>query len=776
MGDGGFGGGLYMSTAAAGVPQSNFTDCIFEYSHCGGGAGGTHIAYASPSFARCVWRNNTVGDGGYGVGMELYNEADGAPPSSFADCVFEYNAGGSEGGGTNVQFASPTFARCVWRGNTAGGGGGLNLFSHSANTGAPPSSLLNCTFERNNVTKGDGGAVFAMATPGVRFVGVVFLRNEAPAGSVGAVLFEASVSSSQILVGFEHCRFDSNRAAKGGGAVSLTIYPTTTVAVAGSTSATGAAAPPAVCTLLGTLFVDNRATTGAGGAVEAVFPPDTPANLHFLNDSCAGAVCGSPDDPSYNTPPDHVSNTTRTWSRSVVLRLTDIVFHANSAGNGGALAVTNGAVAMSNATMKVNSAAVYGGAVFLGGTASLSASETSWVGNIVDRLQQAASADGQHVYAASGAGKWGFSGITAFEHANANESGLSAAKIDGAHGLVMLTIKCPAGAVATKLKKWASNFTAQSGDWRLGPGVTTTTITGAFYNVSSEATCNGGPIPPLHESFCQLPSSIIARNNTRCEAEYFANFMCRNPPPVYPAMNYTTVSIGCKQCDRSEAALPAGEHRGGSTNSSSRCEPCPDAWTNDKSAACDSGHVVQALGWWRPEGDSSVTTDTQFWACYSHEKACIGSKGNRTAGAPAFDAQCARGHTGPVCGLCKPDYAMRLGRCADCTGGNAAASAAITAAFFATLVGCCCLLFRWRLRLGIEKKFATSAKIVVGFYSLLALVTDTFAIVFPPGFDAILAALQAAFSSIGDLSTLACIGVIYGVYNKGERGLCSVPK
>ena len=233
--------------------------------------------------------------------------------------------------------------------------------------------------------------------------------------------------------------------------------------------------------------------------------------------------------------------------------------------------------------------------------------------------------------------------------------------------------------------------------------------------------------------------------------------MCGNPPPLYPPMLYTTVSLGCKQCDRSDAALPAGEPRGGSANSSSQqCVPCPDAWISDTSADCDSGHVVQALGWWRPEGDSLVTKDTQFWACYSHEKACVGSKGNRTAGAPAFDAQCALGHTGPVCGLCKPGYAMRLRRCADCTRGNAAASAAITATFFATIVGCCCLLFRWRLRLGIKKKFMTATKIVVGFYSLLALVTDTFVIVFPAGFDAILAALQAAFSSIGDLSTLAC--------------------
>jgi hypothetical protein len=44
----------------------------------------------------------------------------------------------------------------------------------------------------------------------------------------------------------------------------------------------------------------------------------------------------------------------------------------------------------------------------------------------------------------------------------------------------------------------------------------------------------------------------------------------------------------------------------------------------------------------------------------------------------------------------------------------------------------------------------------VGFYSLLALVTDTYAIAYPDGFHAILVTVRAAFSSIADLSTLAC--------------------
>jgi predicted outer membrane repeat protein len=575
----------------------------------------------------------------------------------FADCTFEYNSCGIYGGGVYVAFVSPSFTRCVWRHNTVVGdhgfGGGLLLAYPSANPGTPPSSLLNCTFNGNNA-QGAGGAVFAVSVPGLRFVGVVFLQNEAPAGSGGAVLFEATANSSQILVGFEHCRFDSNLAAKGGGAVSLTIFPAV-VGVASSTNDAGAA-PPAVCTLLGTSFVDNRATTGAGGAVLAIFPPDAPINLRFLHDNCSGVVCDYPDNPSSNTPPDHVSNTSRTWSRSAVLRLTGIFFQGNSAfTNGGALAVTNGAVVMENAAMKANSAAEYGGALFLDGTTSLSASDTSWVSNIVDvdRLQQDGSAKGQHVYAAAGAGEWNFSGSTIFEHANANESGLSAGKMDGAYGLTtetaqesVLTFRCPAGTVVTPPEQRVFRFTAQSGEWRLSPGVTTTTTTGAVFDSSGR----GG------NGYHQLNSTVVARNNTRCEAEYFANFMCGNPPPVYPPMNYATVSLGCKQCGRSEAALPA---EGQISGNSSQCEPCPEAWIGSGSATCDSGHVVQAPAWWRPEAEGTirVTKDTQFWECYTHEAACLGSA-NTTAGAPAFDAQCAPGHTGPVCALCHPGFAM----------------------------------------------------------------------------------------------------------------------
>jgi hypothetical protein len=684
---------------------------------------------------------------------------EGAPQANFVDCTFENNIAGYAGGGMFVQDASPIFAGCVWRGNVAAvySGGGLLLTSPSANSSAPASSLFNCMFERNECTQGNGGAVYASDVPDLRFVSVIFLLNEARAGLGGAVIVEVPASSSQaVLVHFEQCLFDSNSAAEGGGGVSLTIYPT--MAVVGSSNDVGATPP--VCILLGTSFVNNSATNGTGGAVVAFFPPDKPVNLRFLHDNCSGMVCRAPDSPVANTPPDYVSNTARTWSRSVVLHLTDMIFQNNRAGtNGGGLAVTNGAVTMVNATMKANSAAQHGGALYLGGTASLSASETAWVHNIVNQLQFASSysssADGQHVYATAGGGEWNFSGNTIFDHANTNENGLSAAKTDGANGLAMenqesavLTMKCPAGAIAIPREQWVSSFMAQSGEWSLHPGVTTTTTsTGAVFNVSVAPTCNGRPIND--ELFCPMPSNVTAHNNTRCEAEYFANWMCGNPPPVYPPMLYTTVSLGCKQCGRSEAALPVGTQRGISANNS-QCEQCPDAWVSNGSATCDTGHVLQAPGWWRSEGDGTITRDTRFWECYSHEAACLGSG----FGESFLKSQCAPGHTGPVCALCQPGFAMVHSKCELCPPGAWAAIGS-AAALAVCGMGSIAVLYFNRKRLGMASK-VSGMKIVIGFYSLLAVVEQTFSIAWPAGFQRVLSNVKAAFASVLDLSSFAC--------------------
>jgi hypothetical protein len=221
-------------------------------------------------------------------------------------------------------------------------------------------------------------------------------------------------------------------------------------------------------------------------------------------------------------------------------------------------------------------------------------------------------------------------------------------------------------------------------------------------------------------------------------------------------MLYTAVNVGCNQCDRSEVALPVGirsTNRSLSNVTASKCELCPEQWLLSGAAKCDSGHVVQAPGFWRADPNTDITKDSRFWACYTHERACLGST-NTTAGAPAFDAQCAPGHTGTVCALCKPKWAMVHSLCEPCPKG--AWSAIGTAVAFAVFgISSIAALYYNRKRLGMTKK-VSSIKIVLGFYSLLAVVERTFAIAWPAGFQRVLSNVKAAFASVLDLSSFSC--------------------
>jgi hypothetical protein len=774
----GFGGGLGWSrpSSAPGAPLSVLRSCIFENNHAGYVGGGIYTQHVSLSLVDCIWRNNIASYSGGGGKFST------ATIAAFTNCSFENNSAiDQDGGGISMQRANTTFVNCSWLINQAGGQGGGIKIESQVNLPA----FVDCKFEGNrahgasdrnwvgNSHDGGGGGVAVVASPGLKFSGVIFLQNEAVAGPGGGILFRGQASPGQLQIHFEHCQLEANRALSGGGGVFLEISP--------STTHTGFLAPPAILTLQSTVFVRNSASL-SGGAVEASFPPDVPANLHFIGENCTAfqtaGTCGDPTTASNNPAPPCVNNTARKWARSTVLKLMDVAFDGNIAGtNGGALTITNGVVVMENAIMTANSAGDHGGAVYLGGTASLNAADTTWSNNIADSQGQSTSADGQHAFAAVSAGEWNFSGQTSFEHTTKNAyhtafTSLSAAKVDGAHGLIsggkesVLTVICPDGSVLAG-GQWVTNFTAESMEWRLDGGETTTTVTGWY--LQNDTTTGGQPCTDpfnngtsaggLEDFYCQLPPKVITRNNTICKDEYFANWLCGNPPPVLPLMLYTTVSLGCRQCDRSEAALPAptaGVSRASSGVENRKCERCPASWVASGAAACISGHVIQAPGWWRPEADGFVTKDTQFWQCFSHEAACIGSrKDSPIPGAPAFGTQCAEGHTGPVCALCKPGYAMRMHRCGECTG-NTSASAAIAAVAFVTISGAGFLVIRWRSRRGIPTAAIITAKIAVGFYSLLALATDTYLIVFPDGFHAILATVRVAFTSIADLSTMAC--------------------
>jgi hypothetical protein len=743
------GGGMQLqgatSTATSATSKSTaqpaFLNCTFELNHADKG-GGMMVQNFYPRFSSCLWLSNYCTRNGGGLLLIGYSKvAIGTVPQqpALTNCTFEFNHAGGNGGGTVFQACSPSFRACIWFSNTAqSSAGGLFLSMPSPVEQVPPSALHNCIFEKNSAPK--AGGVYVESAIGVQFHAVLFMWNKASNGAGGGLLFHVTTSPAQTLVTFSDCLFQSNMAPlAGGGALSLHVSPHVT---SGGESSI-AALLPAVCSFSGTTLLNNTALT-RGGAVEAIFPPDTPYNLQFVDGiTCSGMVCQDP-----NSPPIHptllATNKPREWSRSVVLKLTGMALESNSAldGNGGGLAVTNGEVQMVDTHLAKNSAREHGGALYLDGTASVSASGTAWVHNSVNLDGLTSSADGQHVYAAAGSGQWNFSDSTAFEHADTASAGLSAAQTDGAHGLGSAHITCPLGAVVTKVAQRVSSFIAVSAEWSLKKGKTTSVTTNVYYDSSPDS-------PSKLCSWCQLPSNITTTDNTPCEDQYFDNYMCGNPPPIYPPMAYTTVHVGCKQCSRSEAALPAG----GTNFTGSNCEKCPQEWVQSGAAKCDSGHVVQQSGWWRADEGGVVTNETKFWQCYTHEAACLGSA-NSSAGAPSFAGQCAEGHTGPVCSVCEANHVMVHSRCKKCTGGAwGAFGMAVT---LAVVVAAITLgLYYYREKLGITRRLS-AIKIIIGFYSLLAVLEQTFAVAWPAGFQRVLSNVKATFASVLDLSSFGC--------------------
>ena len=135
---------------------------------------------------------------------------------------------------------------------------------------------------------------------------------------------------------------------------------------------------------------------------------------------------------------------------------------------------------------------------------------------------------------------------------------------------------------------------------------------------------------------------------------------------------------------------------------------------------CESGVLLQQPGFWRPDTPAGGF-DLQLWECFT--EACVGSA-SATAGLPSFAAQCAPGYEGPVCSVCSAGSVKKGGKCAPCPKGIDLPSAlsAIVLGVAALLV----LLYRYRRRMRVSM-----VKIVLGFYSLLAVLGETFAIEWP---------------------------------------------
>ena len=202
--------------------RADFADCQWESNRARACGGGVHSQSCSPTFLRCMWLNNSAwGLQGYGGGLDL-NQSSAAPGAlapTFTASTFDGNTAHSNGGGANVENASPVFDGCTWVRNAAGSsgtgsGGGLNL-KYTA-SGQPRFSRCVFLSNRAGQEKGSngGGASFMNASPSFdncqwqnNSVGVCANDRPKPIGQGGGLNLKGQGVAPPV---FRGCVFGNN--------------------------------------------------------------------------------------------------------------------------------------------------------------------------------------------------------------------------------------------------------------------------------------------------------------------------------------------------------------------------------------------------------------------------------------------------------------------------------------------------------------------------------------------------------------------------------------
>jgi hypothetical protein len=114
--------------------------------------GGIYNENSSPTVEGCIFSGNSAE---YGGGMD--NFYDSSP--TLTNCTFSNNFAGAGGGMDNFYNSSPTVTNCTFTGNSADAGGGMDNFYNSSPT------VTNCTFTGNLADNGGGMDNFYDSSP-----------------------------------------------------------------------------------------------------------------------------------------------------------------------------------------------------------------------------------------------------------------------------------------------------------------------------------------------------------------------------------------------------------------------------------------------------------------------------------------------------------------------------------------------------------------------------------------------------------------------------------
>jgi hypothetical protein len=700
----------------------------------------------------CTFRNNTATGLGYSFGGgAVVRGASAAVTASvapvFKQCLFERNSAANGGGGAAVQDASLHFSGCTWFDNvvtgSSGEGGGIYVSSSSVGSAVAMTPLFDrCLFEGNRVVYEGGGAHVQDAVP--RFRGCTW-RGNAATGSSGEgggvdVYSSSATGAAYVAPVFEQCLFEGNIAGKEGGGASVTDAMArftgcmwrgnSATSRGGGVHVTSSSATAFANAFENSAFIGNTAGGNGGGALATtVLVADVPANLAFKAGKCSNYTCVQPF--TFADPPPTVDNTFRQWMPHLQLLFNgSTIFEGNSvaAASGGAISIGTGGsvIVRGNASFLNNRAGIFGGAAYLkAGTASLTLLGTStWKNNTAD------SARGDHFYSeSSGAIALGDAVLQLGGEPTRVREGMVAEAAGNVSWGAKSSVACEPGFTLSALTD-----------------ITTSTHQTWVLEGSSNGTSgfrNGSNCPGYYAYCNGIGLSKIP---------YWAALGYHDPTatPVFPSMLVTRISMGCAACSAAEWTDGAQTLPGLAVAAATikhplkrTCTTCaghmsPGIW-------CNTGELAQKQGWWRP--DAAVGFGTELFPCYTDT--CVGSGSHQ--GLPAFDVQCKTGYTGPVCSVCTSDFVRRSGACVFCPRDGMATDAIAGVATICVAIVVVMMLahfFRNRIHMPL-------VKIVLGFYSLLAVLGNTFGILWPSAFTGVLAYTKA-FADVLQLSVLTC--------------------
>lgn len=336
--------------------NASFVDCDFVRCTAENG-GGAAVLQGEPIFAGCRFEqcvaDSTTGSG-QGGAVDCSSAFGGAVSMTFTDCTFAANVGRL--GGAIETMRDCTIQGCTFTGNVSGTGSGGAIFASSI-LSSPILDVSGSEFSGNSAQW--GGAVYS-DSPGpvavvADFTNCRFLDNHAvnPIGGGGGVFTDGGIST------FNGCSFTSNSGHFGGALdnfnfSSVTASACTLSTNTGLTSGGAASNVLATCAFTDCVFTGNTAST-VGGAVNNFISSMTFTTCSFAGNS-ASAQGGAVYSDSANDYDSHFVDCTFDANTATAggayygegdqPYVVGGLFHANVAGQGGAIYLRDAAPAV----------------------------------------------------------------------------------------------------------------------------------------------------------------------------------------------------------------------------------------------------------------------------------------------------------------------------------------------------------------------------------------------------------------------------------------------